>query len=216
MWYKEVKKMMGEELVEDVASKNFAALLEGDEDNARDEGGKEKADKEEAADAEINGNATPATTETSDDRVTNGSKDQIDTNSQKSKQSNETEKAEPESSPIYEDTPWQTGPCDGICDRDLRDYDKGIYMCIHCTCIWLCVECWEKHKEGPLPSLLCDSDHDFVYVTGPPKNLCVEKGKEEIWVGGKVRDMREWLGSIWERWGVGKNIEGKEDVVVKI
>lgn len=160
----------------------------------------ENSKEESKIDAESDVKATAAATEASGESATNTSKDASETSSENT-----------QSSPTYEDTPWQAGPCDGICDRDLKDYDKGIYICIHCTSMWLCVECWEKHRESSLPYSLCDSDHEFAYVTGPPKNLCVEKGKEEIWVGGKVRGMGEWLESIWERWGV-KKVEGKEEM----
>lgn len=186
MWHRELKRLMAE-------------ALEEEETDAKDEDG-EKSTKGATADTETNGKATPAVTKPSEGSATNGSVDAVDTTSEK-----------PQSSPIYEGTPWQTGPCDGICDRNLKDYDKGMYMCIHCTSMWLCVECWEKHRESSLPCSLCDSDHEFAYVTGPPKNLCVEKGKGEIWVGGRVRGMEEWLESIWERWGVKKG-EGKEEV----
>jgi tetratricopeptide (TPR) repeat protein len=197
MWYKEIKKIMGE-------------LIDEEKTEGKDEDEKKKSSEGAAPDAETNGKTAPAATQTRDGPVINGPKGTADASLEKSKEPNDTEKPEPETSLIYEDTPWQTGTCDGICDRDLRDYDKGIYICIHCTGMWLCVECWEKHQESSLPYLLCDSDHQFAYVTGPPKNLCVEKGHETIWVGGKVRDMKEWLGEIWERWGVWKKREEKE------
>jgi tetratricopeptide (TPR) repeat protein len=200
MWYREIKKMMGEPIDEE--------LTEG-----KNEDGKKRSTEGAAPDAESNGK-TPAVTKTLDDPVINGSQNAADTSAEKPKEPNDTEKPEPETSLTYEEslspTPWQNGPCDGICGRDLKDYDKGIYICIHCTSTWLCVECWEKHQESSLPYSLCDSDHQFAYVTGPPKNLCVEKGRETIWVGGKVRDRKAWLEEIWERWGVGKKVEGKE------
>lgn len=121
-------------------------------------------------------------------------------------------KTETQPSPTYEDTPWQMGPCDGICNRDLRDYDKGIYICIYCGTTWFCSECYAKHRESSLPYLLCDSDHEFAYVTGMPKEI----GKNDIWVAGKARNRIEWLDEIRVKWGLPKKTKDGEVVKVEV
>jgi hypothetical protein len=198
MYYKELKKMM---------------MDNDDEEKKNEEAAEDEQKSDEASgvpDAETNGQAAPAPTQSLDGPATNGCKDSATADTEKTVGSVSAAKSGPELETGYEDTPWQTGPCDGICDSNLRENDKGVYLCIHCTGTWFCVECWEKHRESSLPYLLCDSDHEFAYVTGPPKNL----EKENIKVGDKVRDLRGWLNGIREKWGLPleKVVEVKEEV----
>lgn len=201
IWYKELRKMIGERDDSEKTGAPFGEKQENSEIEAV------------ATDAEANGTAKPTPTQIASESIPNESADPVNASSEKAEPVNSTSiaKAEPEQEPTYEDTPWQMGTCDGICDRDLKDYDKGIHLCIYCTTMCFCVECWEKHRESPLPHILCDSDHEFVYVTGPPKKL----GDDKIKVGEKIRDRAEWLNEIRGKWGLPlkeKVVEVKEEV----
>ena len=77
-------------------------------------------------------------------------------------------------------------------------YDKGVYQCTYCLNTYFCVDCFEIHRDDPLPCAFCDSDHEFVYTQGLPKDFPADKIK----VGGKIRDREEWLDEIRKTWGL--------------
>src|SRR5271155_2412936 len=79
----------------------------------------------------------------------------------------------------------------------MSKYDQGVYACMYClNWFYFCHECFPKHQAGSIPYKLCDSDHEFVYSVGAPKDLPADKVK----VGGKIRNREEWLDEIRERW----------------
>jgi tetratricopeptide (TPR) repeat protein len=95
------------------------------------------------------------------------------------------------------DTPWDYSCCDGPCLRDYDKTDKMIHVCMNCYDTTYCDSCFTKYVfAGILPYKKCDPTHQFVSLTGPPKDLDDTK----VVVGDNIRVREEWLNSIRVAW----------------
>jgi tetratricopeptide (TPR) repeat protein len=102
-----------------------------------------------------------------------------------------------EEPPTY--TPWDYSSCDGPCLRDYDDSDEMIHVCIYCYDTTYCEKCFNTYViAGTLPYKKCDPTHQFVTVTGPPKDLDDAK----VVIRDSIQDREEWLNSIRKAWGL--------------
>ncbi|KAJ4305532.1 hypothetical protein N0V90_001063 [Kalmusia sp. IMI 367209] len=91
--------------------------------------------------------------------------------------------------------------CDA-CDAPWKDILADCWVCKHCLCVQLCSPCHQKLLVDELSPLVCNKDHEFLYLPKFDDALWSSVPDDIILVGGKSTPRDQWLNQFRERWEV--------------
>ncbi|KAF2231419.1 hypothetical protein EV356DRAFT_518581 [Viridothelium virens] len=91
--------------------------------------------------------------------------------------------------------------CDGRCGTEWT-YADDFYVCRECIDVQFNAECLEKLKLGELSRDVCDPSHRFMHVPKWSSESAKRTQANKVLVGDHGIDIKEWLESIKEKWGL--------------
>jgi tetratricopeptide (TPR) repeat protein len=92
-----------------------------------------------------------------------------------------------------------------ICDSCGRRWNHMLtdcWACRNCLCVQLCTPCHEKLLVDDIDPLVCNKQHEFVYLPKFDGELWPSVPDDMILVGGKLMAREQWLNHFRERWDV--------------
>jgi tetratricopeptide (TPR) repeat protein len=92
-----------------------------------------------------------------------------------------------------------------LCDSCRQSWTHMLtdcWACRNCLCVQLCTPCHEKLLADDIDPLICNKEHEFVYLPKFDDEKWSSVPDDMILVGGKLVAREQWLNQFREKWDV--------------
>lgn len=92
--------------------------------------------------------------------------------------------------------------CDAKCGTEWKHMLEDCYVCKHCLCVQLCAGCYKKLQDNDLSPLICNKNHNMLYLPPFDREKWQTMSPDMTIVDGQPVPRSQWLNKIRDEYGM--------------